>query len=228
MQNTQNKRIPAHNHTHHIYNFAFASPTFAFFSTVSNLVAFMTLPLTLSFPLINNFCAFALPTTSLPNSSSGSVNVTSAFLPAGVAPVPTVPVSLRSRYHFPSSPDLFFRLKEKMAPPVLMASARAASEERAEAMASKAADEGNLSVGWRGLVHGILWDTCGAFRTVCERHDCCVYCMCCYRRKHQATVACLMETLIGGYEVWIWMCGKSQKEHGGPKSEYITECLGKV
>lgn len=128
-----------------IYNFAFASPTFAFFSTASSFVAFITLPLTLSFPLINSFCAFALPTTNLPNSSSGSVSVTSAFFPEGATPSPTVPLSLRSMYHCFCSPALFLRLKEKMAPPVLMASLRADSVERAAAMWSKAMEAGKAS-----------------------------------------------------------------------------------
>jgi hypothetical protein len=38
------------------------------------------------------------------------------------------------------------RVKAKMAPPFLIASARSESEERAEFMASKAAEEGKLAV----------------------------------------------------------------------------------
>ena len=48
----------------------------AFFRMGSILVAFMTSPLTLSFPDMNSRCALALPETSLPKSSSESERVT--------------------------------------------------------------------------------------------------------------------------------------------------------
>lgn len=49
-------------------------------------------------------------------------------------------------YHDLVAPELFFRVKAKMALPFLMASARpASSEEREEAIASKAAEEGKAS-----------------------------------------------------------------------------------
>lgn len=129
-------------HHHHPYNFA---PVCAFFNIGSIFVAFITSPRIFSFPLINSFCAFALPLTSLPNSSSLSTKVTEAFL--GGSPLPTVPDSLRSMYHFSSSPALFLSWKTKMAPPFLMASSRPASSlARDCAMASKATEEGKLSV----------------------------------------------------------------------------------
>jgi hypothetical protein len=121
-----------------IYNLAFVC---AFLSTFSILEAFMTSPLTLSFPLINSFCAFALPATSCAKSLSARMSVTAGFLPSGASPLPTVPVSLRSRCHDSSLP-LFLSVKPKMAPPCLMASLRSAGEESVEAMASKASDEG--------------------------------------------------------------------------------------
>ena len=110
------------------------------------LVAFMTSPLTFNLPLINSFCAFALPCTSLPKSASLSCSVTAAFLPSGATPLPTVPLSLRSMYHESVLPALFLRVKAKMAPPFLMASLRSASEEERErAISSKAAEAGNSS-----------------------------------------------------------------------------------
>lgn len=45
-------------------------------------------------------------------------------------------------YQLSSLPALFFRVKAKMAPPCLMAAFLSASLEMAEAMASKASDEG--------------------------------------------------------------------------------------
>ena len=126
------------------YNFA---PVCAFFNIGSILVAFITSPLTFNLPLMNSFCAFALPATSWPKSLSLRINVTAAFLPSGAGPLPTVPLSLRSMYHDSSLPA-FLSVKEKMAPPFLMASLRSASEEERErAISSKAAEEGK-SAGW--------------------------------------------------------------------------------
>lgn len=48
----------------------------AFFRIGSILVAFITSPLTLSFPDMNSRCAFASPATNLPKSSSDSERVT--------------------------------------------------------------------------------------------------------------------------------------------------------
>lgn len=122
-----------------IYNFA---PVCAFLRIGSILVAFITSPLTFNFPLMNSFCAFALPLTSEPKSLSLRVRVTLAFLPSGAGPFPTVPVSLRSMCH-DSCLSSFLSVKLKMAPPFLMASVRSASEEaRERAISSKAAEEG--------------------------------------------------------------------------------------
>jgi len=44
----------------------------------SILVAFMTSPLTLSFPLMNSFCAFALPEVSFAKSTSLMIKVTAS------------------------------------------------------------------------------------------------------------------------------------------------------
>jgi hypothetical protein len=181
----------------------------AFLRMGSSLVAFMTSPLTFSFPLMKSFCALALPATRSEKVASVRLRVTRrggrrhvlvfrcgysqsffrfsvgfcffvpslrhmpyddqrrifsrigvllkrqrkknedsppAFLPAGAAPLPRVPVSFRSMYQACSLPALFLRLKAKMAPPFLMASLRSASLWRADAMASKAAEEGNASV----------------------------------------------------------------------------------
>ena len=52
---------------HIIYNLA---PIWAFLRMGSILVAFMTSPRTLSLPLMNSFCAFALPATSFAKSAS--------------------------------------------------------------------------------------------------------------------------------------------------------------
>lgn len=122
------------------YNFAAVC---AFLSTGSILVAFITSPLTLSFPLIKSFCAFAFPATSCPKSFSLSTNVTLGFFPDGAAPFPTVPVSLRSMCHFSTAPDAFFSSKAKTLPPFLTASFRSASlEERDVEITSNAAEEG--------------------------------------------------------------------------------------
>lgn len=69
--------------------------------------------------------------------------MTSAFLPSGAAPLPTVPVFLRSMCQADSWPEAFLRTKEKMALPFFMASLRSLSEDwREEFIASKAAEEG--------------------------------------------------------------------------------------
>lgn len=57
-----------------IYNLALAGCTLA--NTLCSLVAFIMLPLILSLPDMKSCCALALPATSLPKSSSGSVRVT--------------------------------------------------------------------------------------------------------------------------------------------------------
>jgi len=48
----------------------------AFFRIGSILVAFMTLPVIFSLPLMNSFCAFALPEMSFAKSTSESLRVT--------------------------------------------------------------------------------------------------------------------------------------------------------
>ena len=55
------------------YNFALV---WAFFSTGSIFVAFITSPLTFNFPDMNSLCACVLPPTSLPKSSSDNDRVT--------------------------------------------------------------------------------------------------------------------------------------------------------
>jgi hypothetical protein len=123
-------------------------PDCAFFNIGSNFVAFITSPLTFSFPPMNSFCAFALPCTNCPKSLSLSTSVTAAFLPSGASPLPTVPVSLRSMYQESVSPAVFLSVKAKMAPPFLMASLRSASEaEREREISSKAAEAGKDSSG---------------------------------------------------------------------------------
>lgn len=96
-------------------------------------------------------------------------------IPVGFVPnpLPTVPVCLRSMCQLSVSPALFFSVKAKTALPCLMASFLSASlAVRAELMASKAAEDGNLSgeegglldacacddaTGWNGtLVHTVL------------------------------------------------------------------------
>lgn len=119
-------------------------PPCAFLRIGSILVAFMTSPLTFSFPLMKSFCAFAFPVTSLPKLSSLSDNVTEAFF--GGAPLPTAPVSFKSTYHDSVAPEAFLSSKAKIALPCLMAAWRPASSFLSdEAMASKAADEGKAS-----------------------------------------------------------------------------------
>jgi len=109
-------------------------------------LTFITSPLTFNFPLINSFCAFALPATNFAKSASLSCSVTAGFLPSGARPLPTVPVSLRSMYHDSVSEALFFSVKAKIAPPFLMASLRSASEpEMAREISSKAAEAGKAS-----------------------------------------------------------------------------------
>jgi hypothetical protein len=127
------------------YSFAFGGCAFARIGSI--FVAFMTFPLTFNFPLINRFCAFALPDTIFPKFSSLKLSVTSAFFPAGASPLATSPVSLRSMCQAASSPEGFLSLKQKIAAPALMAEARSVGEEREAAMRSKAAEEGNASVG---------------------------------------------------------------------------------
>lgn len=112
----------------------------------SILVAFITSPLTFNFPLINSFCAFASPLTSFPKSASLSDMVTADFLPSGAVPLPAFPLSLRSMCQDSCAPFEFLRVKAKMAPPFLIASLRSDSSERAELMASKAAEEGKFAV----------------------------------------------------------------------------------
>lgn len=60
-------------------------------------------------------------------------------------------------YQLSDSPDLFLMVKAKTAPPFLMASFLSASLDSAEAMASKAADEGMLSASacQRDVVRGM-------------------------------------------------------------------------
>lgn len=73
------------------------------------------------------------------------VNSPVGSLPDGARPVSTLPVSFRSMYQLSCAPSPFLRVKAKMAPPFLMASLRSASSDRAEAIKSKAADEGQAS-----------------------------------------------------------------------------------
>jgi len=60
-------------------------------------------------------------------------------------PLPTTPLSFRSMCQLSVSPAAFLRVKAKTALPCLMASFLSASLLSASLMASKAADEGNLS-----------------------------------------------------------------------------------
>lgn len=73
-------------------------------------------------------------------------NIPDGSLPSGARPVPTLPVSFRSMYQLFCSPAVFLRVKAKIAPPFLMASLRSFSSERAEAIRSKASDEGQASL----------------------------------------------------------------------------------
>ena len=69
-------------------------------------------------------------------------------------PVATLPDSLSSMCQLSVSPALFLRVKAKTALPCLMASLRSSGlESRAEAMASKATEEGNLSVARASCQH---------------------------------------------------------------------------
>lgn len=64
------------------YSLAFV---WAFFSTGSSLVAFMTLPLTLSLPPMKRRWALALPSTSLPKFSSERLSVTRVVVLAALS-----------------------------------------------------------------------------------------------------------------------------------------------
>ena len=132
------------------YNLA---PFCTFLKIGSIFVAFITSPLTLSFPLINSLCAFALPLASPAKSLSDRINVTAGSLPSGARPRPTVPLSFRSICQDSSLPS-FFSVKPKIAPPFLRASERSAGEERAREISSKAAEEGKSSGWW---VSGVVW-----------------------------------------------------------------------
>lgn len=139
-----------------VYNFAFAFICSCAFAKIGSIfVAFITFPLTFNFPLINKLCAFVFPVTIFPKFSSDNDNVTSAFLPSGATPLPTVPVLLRSMCQADSWPEAFLRTKAKMALPFFMASLRSASEDWREVfIASKAAEEGKEAVG--GYVSGFF------------------------------------------------------------------------
>lgn len=95
-------------------------------------------------------------------------------VPSGLAPtpVPTAPVFLRSMCQLASSPLAFLRTKAYTPLPCLMASARSASLAlMAALMASKAAEEGKLSVA--ESVSGLFSSmACVYQRTVLERHGC--------------------------------------------------------
>lgn len=68
--------------------------------TIANIIC----PLILIFPLINIFCALALPEASVTKSSSEIITVASAL--DGAAPAPTAPIPfLRSRYQEAVLPD---------------------------------------------------------------------------------------------------------------------------
>lgn len=109
-------------------NYSFG-PVWAFFRMGSILVAFMTSPLTFSFPLMNSLCALALPAINCWKSESLNTSVTLAFLPSGATPLPTVPVSLRSMCQDSVLPSLFLMVNAKTALPFLMASFRPASSD---------------------------------------------------------------------------------------------------
>jgi hypothetical protein len=177
-----------------IYSFAFTA--WAFFRIGSILVAFITSPLTFSFPPMNSLCAFALPLTSLPKSSSESDRVTvfqksqplicaerqllatfqecssqqNGNAPVGFSPrpLPTSPLFFRSICQLSVSPALFFNVKANTAFPCLIASFRSASDAwRAALMASKASDEGKLSI---GRINDLFGKTLGTFGTFLQRH----------------------------------------------------------
>ena len=59
-----------------IFIYSFALAPCAFLRIGSIFVAFITSPLTFNFPAMNSRCAFALPATSLPKSSSERDRVT--------------------------------------------------------------------------------------------------------------------------------------------------------
>lgn len=133
----------------------------------SSLVAFMMSPLILSFPDMNSRWALPLPETRFAKSASDSERVTTTItgqhsaerrqnpargiLPVGFSPrpLPTVPVFFRSMCQLSVSPAAFFSVKAKTAFPCLIASFLSASLVSASLMASKAAEEGNLSAGAR-------------------------------------------------------------------------------
>lgn len=74
------------------------------------------------------------------------IDIPSAFLPAGAAPLPTSPTSFRSRYQLSSLPLAFLMLKLTMALAFSTASLRsAASALRVALIASNAAEEGKAS-----------------------------------------------------------------------------------
>lgn len=75
------------------------------------------------------------------------VNIPVGSLPDGARPVSTLPVSFRSMYQLSCAPSPFLRVKAKIAPPFLMASLRSASSDKAEAIRSNAADDGQASFG---------------------------------------------------------------------------------
>jgi hypothetical protein len=132
----------------------------------SSFVAFITSPLTFSFPDMKSRWALAFPATSFPKSSSERDRVTGgdgrlalqavyiargrARLPVGLSPRPleTTPLFLRSTFQLSVSPALFFRVKAKTEPACLMAFLRSASSlERASLIASKASEAGNAAAG---------------------------------------------------------------------------------
>lgn len=82
----------------------------------------------------------------------------SAFPPAGAAPSPITPLSLRSRYQLLVWPWALVRVKAKMALPFLMASWRSASSDlRAAFITSKAAEAGNAAEQLRAHVSELTW-----------------------------------------------------------------------
>lgn len=85
------------------------------------------------------------------------------------SPLPTSPLFLRSMCQLSVSPAAFLRVKANTALPCLMAVFFSAGSLRAELMASKAADEGNLSVGDRVSMIRRRRDATTA-RAVLERH----------------------------------------------------------
>ena len=101
---------------------------------------------------MNSCCAFVLPSTNFPKSTSLSISVTSAFLPAGTSPDRTSPVSFKSMCHVFCAWEAFLSVKAKMEPAALMAAVRSESEEeRAAEMVSKAVEEGKDAEGGLGV-----------------------------------------------------------------------------